>query len=135
MTGANGRLAAIKMWDIALSDADIAIERESCTPVTNLDRLWGFWPLTGGRSFYLEDYSGNDRALKNAYDTSEWEMLPIEEAPPYTTGGCPGAEEEAVLPPGYSIVSSAGPMVLIADNTDPCSPKYKWAVQVDGLYA
>lgn len=55
----NGRIAAMKFWDgVALSATQIASERYRIIPA-NYGNLYGFWPMFGGATERLRDYSGN----------------------------------------------------------------------------
>lgn len=73
----NGRLANIKMFDAALTAAEIQQEMLALRP-QRFANLWGWWPLWGAAD--IADYSGNGRTL------TAGGTLTTEDGPPVSYG-------------------------------------------------
>lgn len=76
----NGRVFAIKIWDVALTAAEIAQEMNTVAP-RKLANLWGWYPTRPGSGERAKDYSGNGR------DFTEGGTLTDEDPPPISWGG------------------------------------------------
>lgn len=76
----DGRAAAIKIWDVALSAEEVAQEANSILPV-RFANLNGFYPCFPGATERLVDYSGNGR------DWTANGSLVDEDPPPVSWGG------------------------------------------------
>ena len=55
-----GRTFALKMWQEALSAAQIAQEMQTILP-RHFSSLWGWWPMLPGSGERVKDYSGSGR--------------------------------------------------------------------------
>lgn len=75
----DGRVAAIKIWDAALSAEEVAAEVRSIRP-QRLANLNGWWPCFPGAGERARDYSGNGR------DWTESGTLTDEDPPPVGWG-------------------------------------------------
>ena len=86
----NGRVFAIKAWNVALTAAEIREEMRTIRPV-RLANLWGWWPGRPGSGERAKDYSGNGRSL------TEGGTLTDEDAGPISWGARSG---KRARPPG-----------------------------------
>jgi len=86
----NGRVFAIKAWNVALTAAEIQEEMRTIRPV-RLANLWGWWPGRPGSGERAKDYSGNGRSL------TEGGTLTDEDAGPISWGARSG---KRARPPG-----------------------------------
>lgn len=66
----NGRVAALKAWSVALTQAELLNEMWSIVP-RSLTSLWGFWPCFSVAADRLLDYSGNGRSWTAAGTLSD----------------------------------------------------------------
>jgi len=99
-TPLNGRVAYLKAWTAALSEAEILAEVNAIRPVRALN-LYGFWPAFPGSGERIADYSGNGRSW------TEGGTLTDEDPPPVSWGAGPlifliagAAEAQEILPSG-----------------------------------
>lgn len=76
----SGRMHAIKIWDVALTAAEIAQEMNTVAP-RKLANLWGWYPTRPGSGERAKDYSGNGR------DFTEGGTLTDDDPPPISWGG------------------------------------------------
>lgn len=76
----SGRIHAIKIWNTALTEAEIAQEVYTVAP-RKLDSLWGWYPTRPGSGERAKDYSGNGR------DWTEGGTLTDDDPPPISWGG------------------------------------------------
>ena len=76
----SGRIHAIKIWNTALTEAEIAQEVYTVAP-RKLDSLWGWYPTRPGSGERAKDYSGNGR------DWTEGGTLTDDDPPPVSWGG------------------------------------------------
>ena len=76
----SGRIHAIKIWNTALTEAEIAQEVYTVAP-RKLDSLWGWYPTRPGSGERAKDYSGNGRSL------TEGGTLTDDDPPPISWGG------------------------------------------------
>lgn len=104
----NGRIDCIKRWDgIIMSAADIALERETVQPITNLSNFAGFWPTFPG-SQRLNDEG------PNSWDFTEGGTLTDEAPPPIPWGlaSYSPISPPAAAPPAATIMNQLqGPSV------------------------
>ena len=76
----SGRIQYIKIWNTALTAAEIAQEVYTIAP-RKLDSLWGWYPTRPGSGERAKDYSGNGR------DWTEGGTLTDDDPPPVSWGG------------------------------------------------
>jgi len=76
----SGRIQYIKIWNTALTEAEIAQEVYTVAP-RKLDSLWGWYPTRPGSGERAKDYSGNGR------DWTEGGTLTDDDPPPISWGG------------------------------------------------
>ena len=76
----SGRIQYIKIWNTALTAAEIAQEVYTVAP-RKLDSLWGWYPTRPGSGERAKDYSGNGR------DWTEGGTLTDDDPPPVSWGG------------------------------------------------
>ena len=76
----SGRIQYIKIWNTALTAAEIAQEVYTVAP-RKLDSLWGWYPTRPGSGERAKDYSGNGR------DWTEGGTLTDDYPPPVSWGG------------------------------------------------
>jgi hypothetical protein len=72
----NGRVARCKMWNAALSQAEIQQEMYTIRPVRFAD-LYAWWPMFPGATVRLEDSSGNGNTLIEGGTLSDEDDPPI----------------------------------------------------------
>lgn len=101
----DGRVAAIKIWDAALSAEEVAAEVRSIRP-QRLANLNGWWPCFPGSGERARDYSGNGR------NWTESGTLTDEDPPPVGWGAAallvPYAAATATLSGGGTVPVMAG---------------------------
>lgn len=79
----SGRIHAIKIWNTALTEAEIAQEVYTVAP-RKLDSLWGWNPTRPGSGERAKDYSGNGR------NWTEGGTLTDDDPPPISWAGASG---------------------------------------------
>jgi hypothetical protein len=72
----NGRVFAIKAWNVALTAAEIQEEMRTIRPV-RLANLWGWWPGRPGSGERAKDYSGNGRNFTEGGTLTDEDAGPI----------------------------------------------------------
>lgn len=72
-----GRMSAIKLWDAALTDAEIAQEMMHTRPV-RFENLNSWYPTFVGATYRNRDFSGNNRHWTEAVGVSEEDGPPIQ---------------------------------------------------------
>lgn len=92
----NGRLAYVRTWSAALSQAEVEAEWASASPVRTAD-LWADWPLTVHTD--LTDHSGNSRHL-----TAGTTATTTEDGPPVIV---PVPEAAVSLPLALDLAATA----------------------------